>query len=142
MTVGEAIVLCLEAGSTIETAAGTVGISSRSIYDWLARAEEHADSDSIPTGEEKFVQFSQAVTRAREGVVVLALKGILEAGKEDWRAWAWYLERSRPDQYGRRTRLDHGGVGADGESLTLAELFARSVSDPPTERDDTDAQQS
>jgi transposase-like protein len=136
LTVGDAVVLCLEAGSTIDQAAGAVGISSRTIYDWLARAEEHAESEKVPAGEAPFLRFSQAVTRAREGVVVLALKGILEAGKADWRALAWYLERSRPDQYGRRTRLDHGGVGGDGETLTLAEVFARAVTDPPTDTDE------
>lgn len=136
LTVGDAVVLCLEAGATIDQAAGAVGISSRSIYDWLARAEEHSESESPPAAELPFLRFSQAVTRAREGVVVLALKGILEAGKADWRALAWYLERSRPDQYGRRTRLDHGGVGGDGETLTLAEVFAKAVTDPPSPDDD------
>lgn len=136
VTVADAIVLCLDAGCTIDQAAGTVGISSRTIYDWLARAEEHAESEDVPKGEESYLQFSQAVTRAREKVVVLALQGILEAGKTDWRAFAWYLERSRPDQYGRRTRLDHGGVGGDGETLTLAELFARASNDPSHDDDD------
>lgn len=137
LTVGEAVVLCLGAGTTIETAAGTVGIAASTIYDWLARAEEFRGEAKPPKSELPYLEFSEAVTRAREGVVTLALSGIIEAGKADWRALAWYLERSRPDDYGRRTRLDHGGVGGDGEKLSLAELFARAATDPSRDGDDS-----
>lgn len=131
LTVAEAIVLALAHGLTIEKAAETVGVSATTVHNWLARGEEWRDADVVPAGEEPFLEFLYATTRARAQAVELALAGIIEAGKEDWRAWAWFLERSFPDEYGRRTRLDHGGI-ADGETMTLAELFARSAKDKST----------
>lgn len=132
LTVAEAIVLALAHGLTIEKAAETVGVSATTVHNWLARGEEWREADSVPPGEEPFLEFLYATTRARAKAVELALGGIIEAGKEDWRAWAWFLERSFPDEYGRRTRLDHGGIGGDGETMTLAELFARSAKDKST----------
>jgi hypothetical protein len=142
LTVGEAVVLILESGATVETAAGTVGIGRSTVHDWVARGEEvrGLDPAKLTAAQKSYLDFSDAVTRARETVVTLALAGILEAGKADWRAFAWFLERSRPDEYGRRTRLDHGGVGGDGEKISLAELIARASKDPSTATDADDPQ--
>lgn len=138
VTTGEGVVMVLEAGTSIKTAAEALGLHESTVHDWMARAEEHRGQDNPPASEMPYIEFSEAVTRAREQVVHIALRGILEAGKTDWRAWAWFLERSRPDEYGRRTRFDHGGIGPDGEHISLAELFARSATDPPTEDGDGD----
>lgn len=139
VTVGEAVVMALEHGCTLEKAAETTGVHRTTIHDWLARAEEWRpaveEGKTIPAAEAKYLDFLYATTRARARAVEDALRTILEAGKGDWRAAAWFLERSFPDDYGRRTRLDHGGVGGDGETMSLAELFARAASDPPTEDD-------
>lgn len=138
LTVGDAFVKVLETGCSIETAAGAVGVSKRTVYDWLAQAEEHADSEAPPAGVEKFLHFSHAVTRAREQVVEFALGGILEAGKSDWRAYAWYLERSRPQEYGRSHKIDLGVQGTDGHRTSIAELMASAVNDPSSASDDAD----
>lgn len=142
LTVGDAVVLILESGTTIETAAGAVGIGRSTVHDWIARGEEvrGLDASKLTAAQKTYLDFSDAVTRARESVVSLALAGVLAAGQADWRAFAWFLERSRPDDYGRRTRLDHGGVGGDGEKISLAELIARAAKDPSTADDADDPQ--
>lgn len=138
MTVGQAVVTVLACGCSIDTAASVVGITRTTIYDWIAKGQEFADAElkEIPKDQRVYTEFSDAVARAREMVVQLALDGIIEAGKEDWRALAWFLERSRPDEFGRRTRYDFGD--GKGGSLTLAELMASSVTDPSSADDSED----
>jgi transposase-like protein len=140
LTVGDAFVAVLETGCSIETAAAVVGIGKRTVFNWMSQAEEHAESEVVPAGAEKYLHFSQAVTRAREQVVTIALAGILEHAKTDWRAAAWFLERSRPQEYGRSTKIDLGATGADGGRMTLAELMASASTDPSmaTDGDDPD----
>lgn len=138
LTVGEAFVAVLESGCSIETAAATVGLSKQTVYDWQARAEEHRDSDRVPAGEQKYLDFSDALTRAREQVVTLALAGILEQGKSDWRALAWFLERSRPEEFGRSTKIDVGGSDGKGGRMTFAEFMATAGADPSTVSDEDD----
>lgn len=135
MTVAEAVVAVLRSGCSIDTAASVVGIHRTTIYDWIARGEEFRGAEKVPAAERRFSDFADAVTRAREVVVQMALDGILEAGKADWRAYAWFLERSRPDEFGRRTRFELGD--GDGGTLTLAELMASAGTDPSS-ADDAD----
>jgi hypothetical protein len=51
-----------------------------------------------------------------------AVRIILDAAPKNWRAAAWYLERSYPDHYGHRARIEHAGT--DGGPITLAGLEA------------------
>jgi hypothetical protein len=135
MTVGDAVVLLLERGATVEQAAGAVGIGRSTVHDWVAKGEEvrGMEAAQLTDAQKTYLDFSDAVTRARESVVVLALSGIIEAGKGDWRAFAWFLERSRPDEYGRRTRHDLGDAGSGDGKMSIAELIAKAAKDPSTE---------
>jgi len=58
--------------------------------------------------------------RARALAEIDAVTLIVEAGHKHWRAAAWFLERSFPEHYGNRRRLEH--VGAEGGPITLAGL--------------------
>jgi hypothetical protein len=138
ITVAAAFVKVLATGCSFETAATTVGVSKVTAYDWISRGEEVRDMEPVPADAEPFLNFANDVARAREQVVTLALAGVLEAGKADWRAFAWFLERSRPQEFGRQTRIDHGAIGADGGRLSMAELMAAAVADPSTASDDDD----
>jgi hypothetical protein len=135
LTVGDAFVLTLSCGCSVDTAASTVGISKQTVYDWLARGAELEGMEDVPERDAIYLDFADAVSRAREQVVTIALAGILEHAKTDWRAAAWFLERSRPQEYGRSTRVDVGGIGADGSRTTLAELMASAGTDPSTASD-------
>lgn len=78
------IVKAIKAGCTNEQAAGSVGISKKTLQEWLQRAED-------PKEPEKFREFRDRITRARdEGIVSLA-EIIRKASGRDWHAAKFIL---------------------------------------------------
>lgn len=65
-----------------------------------------------------FVVFAHHVERARSVAEMRALRQVQAASYESWQAAAWYLERSFPDRYGKRQRLNIEGAG-DGSPVGL-----------------------
>ena len=59
-----------------------------------------------------YVVFAAQVLRARASAEVRALHQINSAMGTNWQAAAWFLERTKPDQYGRRERISHEGAEA------------------------------
>ena len=68
--VQSALVKLIEKGVSIEDACQHVGIGERTFYDWITRGED---------GEKEFLQFSQAVTRARVDAKIVAIDTIRTA---------------------------------------------------------------
>ena len=64
---------------------------------------------------EAFREFREAVERARAEAVARNVALVQKAADDSWQAAAWWLERSRPDQYGRRTNL----AGASGGAIEV-----------------------
>lgn len=93
-----AIVADVEAGVKFEDAALANGIAEKTLYAWVARGNEK--------GEEPYRGFSQALTRARATAKANALRNVragMLPSKEptaDWKAEAWFLERTFPNEYG------------------------------------------
>ena len=93
----EAIATDVESGAKFEDAAVINGITERTLYNWIARGEN---------GEEPFLGFFQAITRARAVAKLAAIKnvraGVLPSKElsPDWKAEAWFLERTFPHDYG------------------------------------------
>ncbi|MGH8544065.1 MAG: hypothetical protein ACREX3_10650 [Gammaproteobacteria bacterium] len=84
-------------------AAAFGGIGRSTLYDWLGRGARAEVDQEVPMPEEEipFVEFFLAVQKALAEWELQQLEAIAEAGKKDWRASAWLLERRFPDQYGR-----------------------------------------
>ena len=80
---------------TIEHACDYTGIAKQTYYDWLKRADQ---------GDPNAKAFADAIRKARAGAVREHLGNIRTAGKnpQQWTASGWFLERSFPEQYGRR----------------------------------------
>jgi hypothetical protein len=106
------ILAALEAGCSRRLAAQCGGVDQDTLVGWMRR----------------YSGFSDAVTRAEcqaERAAVEAIHDAAEAG--DWRASVWWLERRRPESWGR-TRptllmlLDVVGVLATTEGWTAAEV--------------------
>ena len=107
------------------------GISPSTYYDWLKKgAEEDSKQDEIkalgsggsplPAIEEDsdielvyiYSEFSEAVARARAEAEGAHIKNIRRAADNGtWQASAWFLERSFPKKWGKRSTLDIDAQG-------------------------------
>jgi hypothetical protein len=86
-----AIVNALTAGNTRRAAAAFAEIDQNTFYRWL-------DDDA---------EFKAAVENAEAKAEVRFVTRVAQAVAEgDWHAAAWWLERRRPTDYGRRDRVE------------------------------------
>lgn len=96
----------LRLGLTQTDACLAVNLSRSTFYSWISRARDLSNTDPDPskltTEELRLLDFLDAVTRARSRAKADAVAAIRDAYGSDWRAAAWFLERSFPDEYGRR----------------------------------------
>jgi hypothetical protein len=77
-------------------------------------AELFALAEPLPP-ERAYLDFAVHVERARAEAEVALVALITRASREDWRAAAWLLERSKPQRWGRRDNVTLDvGVNADG----------------------------
>jgi transposase len=144
VTIPDAIVRALVAGAYIEDAAESVGITSRTVYNWLARGEEHEDQKRVPKAEEPYVQFLHRVTRAKAEAKIWHLANVRRHAAEDWRASKWWLSVVDPDRWSERHRVEHSGAAGvfapatidfsaltDEEVEKLEELLSKAEEAPP-----------
>lgn len=139
----EAIVRALQAGAFLKDAAQAAGIAESTVHAWLARGQQWVNPESgerlanVPKGDMPYLEFVESVEKSRAEAVIFNLAIIRQAAaRGHWQAAAWYLERTRPDEYGRRTRFDVGEKS--GEGMTLAQLLASAAADPDTANADPD----
>lgn len=78
---------------TVEGAAAAVGIHVSTLHDWQARG--------LVEESGRFHEFSKALACARAKSEASLAAMVAQAGKTDWRAAAWILERRFPFQWGR-----------------------------------------
>jgi transposase len=100
--VTEIICQYIEKGNSYETAAQAVGICRVTIYNWIERGEK---------GEEPFLQFLQAIKKAKAKSEIRHIEVIDKAMEKNWQAAAWWLERSNQRDWGNRTeqKIEHTG---------------------------------
>ena len=98
----KAVCDAIENGATYAAAAEAAGIAVSTFNEWLR--------DDRP----RFVEFSEAVRGANARFMTEAMKQIRMAGRKDWRALAWSLERRMPEIFGQQSKLD---VTSNGERV-------------------------
>ena len=116
----------LAAGNYICVACEYVGIDESTFFIWMNRASEEMErierGEEPREGEETFVNFFKSVTRARTSAEVQSVARLRKAGEEDWRADAWWLERSMPDRWGTKRQvvdITSGGERLEGPVIYL-----------------------
>lgn len=74
-----------------------------------------------------YVVFQHQVMKARASAEVRALHQINSAMGESWQAAAWFLERTKPERYGRQQRLNLEGAqpGSPVKIITVDALEER-----------------
>lgn len=115
----------IKGGMTIREAAIRAGIHdatyrrwNREGRDWIETTIDHEhnpeenpapDLTAHPNGP-TYANFHTTVTQARaeaEGLMIGVLRRAANNG--DWKAAAWWLERSLPERWGRRDHITHAG---------------------------------
>lgn len=109
----DAIVESVRNGAFQTHAAGAVGIGRRTLHDWLRDDEE----------------FALRVAQARDEATNRSVRILLEHGDKDWRAHAWYLERTRPAEFREQKDLQLTG------ELTLEQVLFDNPADSVEEID-------
>ena len=100
--VQDAICANLAEGIYVETACILAGVCKATFYKWKTRGE---------AGEQPYVDFVDAVTRAEAEAERRAIAHIQRAGEEDPRHLEWWLERKHSDRWARREKHEVSGPG-------------------------------
>jgi transposase len=96
----EKIYAMIRQGCTRDVAARFVGIDDSTLYRWASRGEK-------PNAPRIYREFFEGLKKADAEAEARAIEAIMQAAETDWRAAAWWLERTRPHKYGRRTEVTH-----------------------------------
>lgn len=106
--VEESILGNIRLGVPVKDAMKIQGISERSYYSWIKRGSDELerlerDQSAVPNPSEvQFLQFLQSVERAKSEAAGLHVATVTNAARRgDWRASAWWLERQRPEEFGK-----------------------------------------
>ena len=97
--VQQGIIRTLRLGNSRKDSALYAGISEQTFYSWMKRGRE---------GESPFVEFLEEVEKAESAACIKNVAVIQKAAQVTWQAAAWWLERKRPDEWGRKQRVDIG----------------------------------
>lgn len=99
----ERLLSAMRGGSYRDVAAEFAGFDPRVVRRWLARGRKQPRS--------VYGAFRDAVVRAeRAAEVSMAARVLACANAGDAKAAQWYLERRRPERWGRRDRIDHAAA--------------------------------
>lgn len=129
------ILKAIESGAYAVTAAQYAGIGKSTFFSWMVRGSR---------GEEPYSELLDAVTKAKAKVKATMTQVILKAAigdKEkglppDWRAALAFLERTAPDEFGKRLRIvtddemeraGEAAKDADVERVDLGQLTAEEL---------------
>jgi hypothetical protein len=121
----ERILKALRAGAHRDMAAHYAGIDRSTLYRWLERG-----AGSEP-GEEAYQEFRAAVEQAESESELRDLTFIGQAGRHDWRAAAWRLERRHRARWARQAatgEAEEPGTRAE-QVMTLGDYNLGFLSD-------------
>ena len=97
----EKVCAALRVGNYATVAIQYAGISEHTYYEWLVRGEREPGSI--------YGDFFRAVRKAEADAEVESVAIIEAAGRDQWQARAWLLERKYPYKWGRFERQEHTG---------------------------------
>lgn len=121
----------LSAGHYMERASRLSNVNPSTVYIWKAKGE--AERQRVDKGEEptetgqKYLEILEAIEKAQEQASHRAMISIQKAAAEgSWQAAAWYLERTDPKNYGRKTIVVGNNDGPiQIQNVTVEEVDAK-----------------
>ena len=138
------IIKYIESGATNEDAAAMAGICESTFYRWLS------DDEDNPLNEEEKSEFSESMHRAEARRRTVLANRIIKATEDgylkdvdgkivkdkngqaivvkrgEWRAAAFYLERTAPETYAKKSEIKHSG---DLRGRIIVEKLPKEVKD-------------
>ena len=100
------ILSAIRNGNTYEASAHYGGVSYDTLREWIKRGQEET------AGE--FSEFFEAIKSAEAKAEVESVALIRQAAQEgQWQAAAWFLERRKPSEWGRKDRHEIGGINGE-----------------------------
>lgn len=101
----------LAAGNYIEVSCSFAGLAPSTVYRWLERGRAERASQELgnkPNPNEKpYLDLCESVEKARATAILRNVNVVQTAANNgQWQAAAWWLERSMPNQYGRRIQAE------------------------------------
>lgn len=105
------LLTALRGGNYIEVACLYAGLAPSTVYRWMERGrneKQRQESGAKPDPKEvPYIDLCESVEKARADAVVRNVTIIQQAAQTGtWQAAAWWLERSMPQQFGRRIQAE------------------------------------
>ena len=91
----------LRAGNYASVSCDFAGFHEASLYRWLQQGEEDIEAGNVTVYSEFCEAYKKADTRAEYRAILT----VSNAALTDWKAAMTYLERRRPERWGRRDAL-------------------------------------
>lgn len=127
--VTERAVQAIKAGNYNVVAAQFAGVTERTFYSWIEKGEsaerKSLDGETLTDDEASYLHFLQSIRSARNELEVRHTLSVNKAAEKDWRAAAWFLERSFPSRWGRNLRAEV--TGRDGGAIPVSVSWAEAV---------------
>ncbi len=111
---GNRIISLVRRGAHRETACASAGVTRRTLEMWLERAKGGPHST-------RYKRFAEALDKAEAETESVAVSAIIVAGKQDWRALAWVLERRGAQRWNSKRAAEKKDESRKG---TLSDLIA------------------
>jgi hypothetical protein len=112
----ERVLQAIHSGCTRAAAASHAGIDETTLYRWVGR----------------YASFASDLRAREDEVEIRAVATVQQAWRDDWRAAAWWLERRRPEAYGRRFFEGLADGAGNPAAMQVTVLFDRA--DPNSDK--------
>jgi hypothetical protein len=120
-------------GNYLKAAAGAVAVDPGTLHRWVSKG-------AAPDADPLYRDFRDQLQKARAMAEAKMVKVITTAANQgQWTAAAWWLERTNPEEWGKRDRVEVTGADggpietrqiADQRIATLAERLAARLPNP------------
>ena len=133
--VQEKILGAVRAGIWLDQAAALAGIAASSLYLWADKGQRalelaEVENRALTPSEAVYADFSESLKKARAEAEARNITLVQQAASAGtWQAAAWFLERSFPNRWGRKDRMEVTGKdgGAMEVTVTAADLEAKVI---------------
>ena len=96
--VRRAILKAIGNGNTYLDAAECAGISKELLRQWIKKGKSQEPDNA------EFLAFFARIKKAKARARMIAVRNIRAAGRKQWQAFAWWLERMYPEDWGDHKR--------------------------------------